>query len=473
MTASPAAGIAVKARAFSFVGLTCLLLGLYLGALVWPEPLASGTGLLILVIVWWAVVLALVTGGFLVIRHRRDPIWCAWADEWRGRHPLAVQVFAGLLIDIWIFLAVEAGVGGWNWHAAKQTVYDGKNAADFNIPDENLGYRIKPNLEIRIRRRNSGKTIFEAVYHTDAFGRRVVPNATDGEVGGHPSLLSTLASGGERERVSGAPPLVAAGAPQSVTVVGSASQAARAESGKKFALFFGCSMTFGTGINDDQTLPCSFSRFAPAFKSYNYAVPGYGPQNMLVQLGKPELATEIPEKSGVGFFLFFNNHVERAIGAMYVCNAWAKNLPWFFLDDQQKLQRSGNFLQGRSLLTGLYRILGRSPLVAFSGVDVPLWFSDAHFRLLTAMFREAKERFRRQFGSDQFFVVFYPGASLVQELGPRLKAAGVGFIDLSGILDITAPGNMIEGDGHPTPRVQEALGKVLAGLFAPMASAGK
>jgi len=50
-------------------------------------------------------------------------------------------------------------------------------------------------------------------------------------------------------------------------------------------LFFGCSVTFGEGVNDNQTMPYTIGALThEQFKIYNFGVSGYGPQHMLTKI---------------------------------------------------------------------------------------------------------------------------------------------------------------------------------------------
>ena len=46
---------------------------------------------------------------------------------------------------------------------------------------------------------------------------------------------------------------------------------------QRYALFLGCSYTFGDGVGDSETLPAPFGARAPAYHVYNFATTGYGP----------------------------------------------------------------------------------------------------------------------------------------------------------------------------------------------------
>ena len=54
----------------------------------------------------------------------------------------------------------------------------------------------------------------------------------------------------------------------------------------RHALFFGCSYTFGDGLNDKETLPAFYYKNDTSFNTYNYAFGGYGIQQMYEILKK-------------------------------------------------------------------------------------------------------------------------------------------------------------------------------------------
>ena len=60
------------------------------------------------------------------------------------------------------------------------------------------------------------------------------------------------------------------------------------EQRSSFLLFFGCSVTFGLWVNDDETMPY-VAQYASHYRPYNYGVSGYGSHHMLAQLQSREL----------------------------------------------------------------------------------------------------------------------------------------------------------------------------------------
>jgi len=71
---------------------------------------------------------------------------------------------------------------------------------------------------------------------------------------------------------------------------------------------FGCSMTYGWSLNDDETFPWLLQERLPEYDVVNFAVPGYGTIHSLIQL-REALATAAPPK--VAILAYANFHDQR------------------------------------------------------------------------------------------------------------------------------------------------------------------
>lgn len=77
-------------------------------------------------------------------------------------------------------------------------------------------------------------------------------------------------------------------------------------------IFFGCSYTFGYGLNDNETFPWKVSMLTKR-KTYNVAYHGYGPQHMLLALESRNFIKKIP-KADVIVYVFMRDHLNRPSG---------------------------------------------------------------------------------------------------------------------------------------------------------------
>jgi hypothetical protein len=236
----------------------------------------------------------------------------------------------------------------------------------------------------------------------------------------------------------------------------------------KYALFFGCSHTFGEGLDDNQTLPYFFGREKKDYTPYNYGFMGYGPQQMLMQLYLTPVRKEIPELEGMAFYLYIGHwHVYRAIGEMMVSNGWGDSLPCLKIDDNNQLVCLGGFKTARPILSRIYEILGHSQFVKAFHVTFPLVLTDRHYELTARIIKQAREKYTALFNNDNFYVIISPAThpdDVVSSVAviPFLKKEGVKYLDYSTLFYLSQDGYNLKGDGHPTALANRTIAKRLA-----------
>jgi hypothetical protein len=149
----------------------------------------------------------------------------------------------------------------------------------WGIADPVLGYTLPPNAQITEKMTRGATLIYQTTATTDAYHRRLTP-------------IDHVAHR------------------------------------QKFLLFFGCSMTYGLGVQDTETMPFYVAQYASHYHPYNYGVSGYGPHHMLAQLQQGNLTKEIHETNGIAIYTFTDHHIDRAIGTMKVYNQWEQHAPY-------------------------------------------------------------------------------------------------------------------------------------------------
>lgn len=300
---------------------------------------------------------------------------------------------------------------------SREAVYS-SSYSGFFPRDTELGYKPPSNAVGRITLHKRGRLVYDVVYSIDSLSRRIVPQTA-------------------------------------------------VEGRSRHAVFFGCSNTFGDGLNDGETLPAQFAQYAETFHVYNYAYSGYGPQHALAHLQVAAFQGGIVETNGVAFYVYLpEGHEKRVIGAMSVFNTWGSHLPCYKFDQAGNVERVGDFVSARPVRNAFYRFLGRSQILKLSRLDVPPAVTASDYRLTAAILAESAALYERKFPGSRFYVVVFP--TLVKDLRiiPFLKERGVRCLDYSRLFDPSAPAYGIEGDGHPSPRACAVLAQKLASDMA-------
>lgn len=256
-------------------------------------------------------------------------------------------------------------------------------SAPYIAEDQALGFRFAPNATVRVLKSVDSKLVYATEYRSDACGRRITPSR-----------------------------------PGSAPV--------------RFALFFGDSMTFGEGLQPDETLPCRFGRLSPSTVPYNYAFQGYGPQQMYAKIIDPVFEREVAEAAGIAVYGYFDYHINRVVGSTEVLRWNAGRHPYFLLRDGA-LVRDGTFLTGRPRLTAWYSWLNRFRIFRALGIELPV-VTAGHRELLCEIIHQSKLAFERKFPGSHFVVSMNPLSSRVDDIQRTcFEPRGIAFVDLRGL----------------------------------------
>lgn len=288
--------------------------------------------------------------------------------------------------------------------------HQGTYTEGFFIDDPLVGYLPAPNSQVNSTKRTTEGIIYDVTYTIDEYSRRVSP----------------LQNPGNRPN---------------------------------FLLVFGGSFVFGEGVNDDQTLPSYLGQLAPAYQPYNYGVSGFGPQQMLAKLQSDDLPREVPQSEGIAVYVFIDAHVERAIGSMFIYNAWGARMPYYYRNRQGDLVRKGDFRTGRPFVSALYYILGQSEIARYFKVNIPPRLTDKHYAFTAQIIAEARDTFKAKYHSDRFYVLVYPDeGDYFEDMEPHFKAYGLNVLNYDERMKLDADAGLgIAGDRHPTGKAHQIV----------------
>jgi hypothetical protein len=273
--------------------------------------------------------------------------------------------------------------------------------------DKDLGYKPKPDTSHTGTRTKDGKIIYSIKYSTDANSLRVTPLDTS------------------RTRT-------------------------------KYAQFYGCSMTFGEGVQSNETMPYYFGKYDSNFRPYNFAYSGYGPHQMLARLEIKNVKKIVKENTGVGFYIYINDHVNRVLGTMTNYSYNGGQAPYFHEVNNQ-LKHDGLFKDGRKVRSWIFEQLLKSNILKLFKIGYPFKITEQDYELTAEVMAEASRDYKKQFKNDNFYVIIYPttiDSSLIINL---LKQKGVKVLDYSKLFNPLEKGYAIPFDEHPTALANEIL----------------
>ncbi|MGB8899117.1 MAG: SGNH/GDSL hydrolase family protein [Methylocella sp.] len=217
-------------------------------------------------------------------------------------------------------------------------------------------------------------------------------------------------------------------------------------------VFFGDSFTFGSGLNDADTLPQLFADLlGRKQRVLNLGFPGYSPQQFLAELQTGHFDTVIGAQPRLFIFMTTAWHAERT-----ACKAYVRgDAPRYALENGQ-VALKGVCYEGLSLRvrewlenTASYRLFIEPYLQKVTHEYVELYI-----RILLAAVNLAKEKY-----GVATLIPYLPAYSYLEgtgfsdnEIVQRLRDGGATVVDVSLAKEEAAGAKLvIEGDGHPTP----------------------
>ncbi len=105
-------------------------------------------------------------------------------------------------------------------------------------------------------------------------------------------------------------------------------------------LFFGCSYTFGEGVEDDEALPYRTGVLLDGrYRPYNFAFGGYGPHHMLASIEHGRVETRVKEPPRFAVYWAISSHVGRAAGP----KPWDPRGPRYVLQQDGSVRFDGQY----------------------------------------------------------------------------------------------------------------------------------
>jgi hypothetical protein len=235
---------------------------------------------------------------------------------------------------------------------------------------------------------------------------------------------------------------------------------------EQYALFFGCSIVYGYGLNDNETIPYKYQENGN-ITSYNFGFNGHGTNHVLARLEHEDLSKQVKEKDGKAFYLFFWDHIPRAIGTMKRYTEWLHNAPYYYRE-ADKVVRNKTFKEGKPITSFFYETIYHSSFLDYYNIDFPLSVNARHYELVALMIKEAKKKYIEQFGNKEFYMVLLPNNDTPKndfdEFIEIVKQNEIEIIDLTDFVEY-GPKYTLKGDPHPNAYFTSLFAKALYEKF--------
>lgn len=173
-------------------------------------------------------------------------------------------------------------------------------------------------------------------------------------------------------------------------------------------LFFGCSMTFGEGLQDNETLPYQVGiQSGGQYRTFNFAFEGYGPHQMLAAIEQGRVRRVVDCSPEYAIYVAITDHVRRAVGKV----PYGKHAPRYLVDPGGMVRRVGNFEEEERVPSPLEAELrwqfGKSAIYHLLENRVPR-VSEDDVRTTLAIVRRSRDLLAAEYPGIKFHVILWP-----------------------------------------------------------------
>jgi hypothetical protein len=182
-------------------------------------------------------------------------------------------------------------------------------------------------------------------------------------------------------------------------------------------VFLGCSYAFGSGLEDNETLPYQVGvQSGGRYRTFNFSFEGYSPAQMLAEIEHGIVGRLVDGSPQRAYYIAIPHHVWRVAGRV----PWIQHEPRYVLDADGTVHQEGFFEVRKPLAERLgfgRRVVGQldksSIWRLFSMGESRV--SDDDVRLYFAMVRRSKELLSTQYPGIQFRIILWPNQDVPQE----------------------------------------------------------
>jgi len=227
------------------------------------------------------------------------------------------------------------------------------------------------------------------------------------------------------------------------------------ESPRDCVFFFGCSYTFGEGVENDETLPYRVGvKAAGRYSARNFAYSGYGPHQMLaaIESGLVDRTARCDPK--VAIYQSHPHHVARAAGKWW----WDRHGPAYAIREDGRVERVGSFADRAAESTWSTELLRNSPMAQQLFDRSPVDIDD--IRLFQGIVQRSRDLLAERYPGIEFHILHWDiEAPPVYRDG--WTGDGISIHLLSAVLPFDRSGweheLLLPHDVHPTARTHALI----------------
>lgn len=234
----------------------------------------------------------------------------------------------------------------------------------------------------------------------------------------------------------------------------------------KFVLAFGCSFTFGEGLNQGFDYPSQLAKKLDAqWKVYNFGDSGFGPNDVLDHLNShpAEYLAGVDEPEGVFIWYFLQDHMTRFF-CPWICygpqHRWILPKTEYDFEDNKLVQKT-SFEQSRDPERQIYNFLSKSAIIQKLGYRIYPYYTPRESDIFIKSLEQISNSLKNKRITKKYIVIYskFSGYTQFKTLLLHYGFEPIEFFRIFDVVQIQNKG--IPADGHPTSELNWYLSEVL------------
>jgi hypothetical protein len=202
----------------------------------------------------------------------------------------------------------------------------------------------------------------------------------------------------------------------------------------------GCSNTFGSGLNVEDTFVYILETKLPQVNTYNFSMVGGGLGTALNYVQKMDVSKFVKEEKGKFFYMFFDDHISRWLGRLPYLSWAPPNFPHYEVEDEKVVFKgsvgelsSYKFVQFAKSF-GLMKAL----MHGYHSFSIFYAFTPEEMRSFVLGIEELERTYKSKYPAGEFYVVLYQFGThpeVLKMLTQLLDEKGIKYVDPSPAFD--------------------------------------
>lgn len=178
----------------------------------------------------------------------------------------------------------------------------------------------------------------------------------------------------------------------------------------KNLVLLGCSMVFGTGVDQGQDIGSFMTQYMPGYNIYNMGIPSAGLSDMLDDAFIYQ-RLKANQKGGAVVYLMIYDHLERTLCSLDCYGdrkSWVLTKNYYDFNQNHQLTNFGPHKDNKPIKYFLYTILAKSEFLRFIGYQRPKIYSTDEIEKYLEFVKALKDFYKSKFNLDFYVYLANP-----------------------------------------------------------------